>query len=210
MNAPQHGTLSAAEERQNATMLPNLTGSLKPEAPKTLQMALSQKQNFAMVAEQMFVHALNRTVWGYRHNYIVVDQLLSSIRNVALESIATPDGIGHITRMVFEDAAMREFIFTAQVQFWSQFSEFHQHWTDLVGNLAATLTNTVTDQEVDEALVLIPKEITERQFKVKEMKDLLLANNWLIVFILIALWGRTYTYDELRALGRRNASLGAA
>lgn len=193
------------EEKKNVLHTPGLTSLLKPETPKSMQIALSAKQNFALAAEQIFVHALNRTVWVYRERLPAVDLMLSQIRNVAMESLGTQQGISYVTEMVFytPEAAMREFLFTLQVQFFSQFGEFQSHWTEMIGHIAESLTCAVPDSVSDKKLSLIPEELTDRMFTAENMKDLLLANNWLIMFIFIALWGRTYTYDELRAFSRR-------
>ncbi|BAW19027.1 hypothetical protein [Ralstonia phage RP12] len=194
------------EEKKNPLHTPGLTSLLKPEMPRGMQVAFSNKQNFALAAEQIFVHALNRTVWVYRDTYAAVDIMLKQVCNVAMESLGTQQGIDYVTNMVFynQDAVLREFLFTLQVQFFSQFGEFQAFWTELISNIAESLTCAVTGgKDVKKDLCLVPAELTERMFTPENMRDLLLANNWLIMFIFIALWGRTYTYDELRAFNRR-------
>ncbi len=191
------------EEKQNGLLTSGLTSLLKPTSVGAVNIALSNRQNFSLAAEQIFVHALNRAVWNYRHDYAALDLLMSAIRNVAIEGIATPDGLNALVAMVFEDAAMREFVFTVQTQFWSQFSEFHQAWNDMLGDIAESLTGAIRGIDVDASKCLVPEEIRLRVFPVDQMKALLVANNWLVTVIFIILWGRTYTYDELRATFRR-------
>jgi hypothetical protein len=193
------------EEKKDVLRSPGLTSMLRPEAPKALNISPTLKQNFALAAEHIFVHALNRTVWIYRDSYQAVDLILSTIRNTAMESIATQPGIDQITKLVFGDEVVREFMFTLQAQFFSQFAEFHQHWRDMIGDIATALTGSPAGIEIDEQLNLVPEEISGRMFTQKHMQSLLLANNWLIMYILVALWGRTYSHDELRAIQRRSA-----
>jgi hypothetical protein len=171
--------------------------------PDTIQVALSEKQNYALATEEIFCHALNRTVWVYRENYGAIDVMLSEIRNTALESIATQAGIERITSMVFGNGAMREFLFTLQAQFYSQFAEFNEYWVDLINGTAASLTNTPLGVAVKTELSLVPEDLKLRTYGVDHMRELLLANTWFIMFIFIALWGRTFTYEELRANYRR-------
>lgn len=200
------------EEKKNVLHTPGMTSLLKPEMPQGMQVAFSVKQNFALAAEQIFIHALNRTVWVYRERLQAVDMMLSKIRNVAMESLATQPGINYVTDMVFyteESAALREFLFTLQTQFFSQFGEFQTHWTDLIGHIAESLTCHVAGNEEIKKLALVPADLTDRMFEPVHMKNLLLANNWLIMFIFIALWGRVYTYDELRAINRRQNTANA-
>lgn len=199
--------LTRSEEKKNAVVLSAAAmASLRPQMPATLKIALSAKQNFSMAAEEMFVHALNRTVWSYRDSYDAVEIIIFNIKNTAMESVATEQGLSRISDLVFGEAVVREFLFTLQAQFFSQFAEFHSHWTEMIENIALALTNSsgVSDSStVDMTLCMVPEEIRSRMFETKKMKDILLANNWLIMFILTALWGRIYTYDELRANHRR-------
>lgn len=205
------------EEKKNVLLHPSLTSALRPETPANLNAALSLKQNYAMAAEQLFVHALNRTVWQYRNHYDAVQIMIDEIRNTAMESMATQAGLAMVSNIVFRNASMREFLFTLQVQFFSQFSEFNDHWADMIGNIATSLSGSViapyvdpaknlmpdSFETADEGRDLTPDELVMRRFSAEEMKSWLLSNNWLIMFIFVSLWGRTYTYDELRAINRR-------
>jgi hypothetical protein len=176
------------------------------------------RQNYAMAAEQMFVHALNRTVWQYRDHYQAVEIMVDQIRNTALESMATTVGLAQVSDIVFKNEAMREFLFTIQMQFFSQFSEFNEQWTAMITNLATSLSGaplmptidgsknlapSLVDAAPEENKDLTPDVLTMRRFSAEEMTDWLLSNNWLIMFIFVSLWGRIYTYDELRAINSR-------
>lgn len=197
----------APEERKNTLLHPSLTQALRPQTPDNLHIALSVKQNFSLAAEQIFVHALNRTVWIYRNQYDAVDVMISEIRNTAMESLATERGLSTVSNTVFGNEAMREFLFTLQVQFFSQFGEFQEHWQEMIGNIAASLSGEViAAPNVDPARSLVPDELGARRYSAVEMQGWLLANNWLIMYLLVSLWGRTYTYDELRAINRRGAA----
>jgi hypothetical protein len=197
-----------AEEKKNAPQITaGIAASLKPQMPESIRVALSVKQNFALAAEEIFVHALSRTVWNYRDKYMAVEIIMAEIRNTAMESVATEAGVARISDLVFRNEVMREFLFTLQVQFFSQFGEFHQNWVEMINYIATALTNGVIGHEVDPKLNLVPEDIRMRTYDAKHMSNLLLANTWLIMFLLIALWGRTHTYEELRAL-RRTAVAG--
>ena len=197
-----------SEEKKAAILLSGVMASLKPELPSSLSLALSNKQNYAIAAEEIFCHALNRTIWIYRNDYDAIEVIASNIKNTAMESVATEAGIGRISDLVFGESVVREFIFTLQTQFFSQFAEFNDHWEEMVGNIAIGLTSGFISNNVKKELSLIPEELSLRMYDADHMRDLLLANTWLTMFILIALWGRIYTYDELRSIQRRANAAG--
>lgn len=192
-----------SEEKKSAILLSGVMASLKPELPSSMSLALSNKQNYAIGAEEIFCHALNRTIWLYRNDYAAVELIADNIKNTAMEAVATEAGVGRISDMVFGESVVREFIFTLQTQFFSQFAEFNDHWEEMVGNIAVGLTSGFIGKSVKKELSLVPEELSLRMYDATYMKDLLLANTWLTMFVLIALWGRIYTYDELRAIQRR-------
>src|SRR5690606_21579019 len=101
--------------------------------------------------------------------------------------------------MVFSDQTLREFIFSLQTQFFSQFAEFNVHWDELLGNIASSLTHSPMTAEHNVSPSLIPEDITSRLYSRDKMQSILRGNSWLVIFILIALWGRFLTYEELRA-----------
>lgn len=207
-------TKQTSEVNRSTFMHPGITAMLEPTAPNSMKIALSNKQNFAMAAEEIFNHALRRAIWNYRSDYMALDAILKEVKNTAMESVATARGIERISNMVFgsHGAALREFLFSLRVQFSSQFGEFFTSWGDLIGDIANSLTSGYTSSEADPALCLVPEEIQDRTYTPAEMKKLLLANTWLIMFILIILWGRTLNYDELRAnykLAVGSAAVGA-
>ena len=197
-----------SEEKKAAILLSGVMASLKPELPSSMSLALSNKQNYAIAAEEIFCHALNRTIWIYRNDYDAIEVIASNIKNTAMESVATEAGIGRISDLVFGESVVREFIFTLQTQFFSQFAEFNDHWEEMVGNIAIGLTSGFISNNVKKELSLIPEELSLRMYDADHMRDLLLANTWLTMFILIALWGRIYTYDELRSIQRRANAAG--
>ena len=180
-----------------------LTEVLKPRSAAPFQIQLSLKQNFALIAEQIFVNALERTVWGYRHNYDAVELISSMVANQAMEALATDIGISTLSDRVFGDAAIREFLFTLQVQFFSQIAEFNTTWTDLLDNIALSLCSAFPTSNAREDHCLIPQELRERTYSRERMYNLLLANNWLVIFILMSLWGRTMLKSELVIAARR-------
>jgi hypothetical protein len=197
-----------SEEKKAAILLSGVMASLKPELPSSLSLALSNKQNYAIAAEEIFCHALNRTIWIYRNDYDAIEVIAHNVKNTAMESVATEAGVGRISDLVFGEPVVREFIFTLQTQFFSQFAEFNDHWEEMVGNIAIGLTSGFISNNVKKELSLIPEELSLRMYDANYMRDLLLANTWLTMFILIALWGRIYTYDELRSIQRRASAAG--
>jgi hypothetical protein len=199
-----------SEEKKSAILLSGVMSSLKPELPSSMSLSLSNKQNYAIAAEEIFCHALNRTIWVYRNDYAAIELIALNIRNTAMESVATEAGISRISDLVLSESVVREFVLTLQTQFFSQFAEFNDHWEELVGNIATGLTNGPVSARVKKEMSLMPEEISSRTYSTEYMKDLLLANNWLTMFILIALWGRIFTYEELRAIQRRATAPTAA
>jgi hypothetical protein len=197
-----------SEEKKAAILLSGVMASLKPELPGSMSLALSNRQNYAVAAEEIFCHALNRVIWIYRNDYTAVEIIAHNVKNAAMESFATEAGVAHISDLVFGESVVREFIFTLQTQFFSQFAEFNDHWEEMIGNIAIGLTNGFVNSRVKKELSLVPEELSSRMYETEYMKDLLLANTWLTMFILIALWGRIYTYDELRAIQRRAINAG--
>jgi hypothetical protein len=183
-----------------------VSSDLQPNTSQTMKLALSNRQNYSMVAEEIFCQALARTVWVYRDHYAAVDIFLNKIRNTGMESVATEAGLATIADMVFKDdnGALREFLFTLKVQFFSQFSEFNDPWTSMIVDIAKSLTNDVEVEGVDPKLNLVPEDLRIRTYSAEYMAQVLLANSWLVMFLFVALWGRTLTYDELRAKYRRS------
>lgn len=181
-----------------------VSAGLVPTLPNGVRIALSEKQNFALGAEEIFCHALNRTVWQYREDYAAVELFFSVIRNTAMESVATEKGIERIAEVVFGNSAMREFIATLRIQFYSQFAEFHTHWEDLIAKIAIGLTAGEMSSNAKPELSLVPEDVRIRTFDAEQMKDILLANSWLIMFLLTALWGRSFSYAELRSNYKQN------
>lgn len=216
----QQATLAAAlgsapptaEEKKSPLHTAGMTQSLRPSMPDGLSLMLSERQNYALVAEQIFVQALSRTMWAYREHYVIIDAVLLTVRNIPMESLATKMGVDHVTNLVHynPDPVLREFLHTVQVQFFTQFGQFDNQWEDLIGSLATGLCGGATLSNINTALSLVPEELSGRMFVPAKLKELLLANNWLIMFIFISLWGRTYTYDELRATSKRQFGAGAA
>lgn len=90
-----------SEEKKAAILLSGVMASLKPELPSSMSLALSNKQNYAIAAEEIFCHALNRTIWIYRNDYDAIEVIASNIKNTAMESVATEAGIGRISDLVF-------------------------------------------------------------------------------------------------------------
>src|SRR5690606_32457765 len=92
-------------------------GLLRPILPESIRLTLSAKQNYALVAEEIFCHSLDRTIWSFRTMYSDVERHLLCIKNVAMESLASDAGIDNVCEMVFSDQTLREFIFSLQTQF---------------------------------------------------------------------------------------------
>lgn len=201
----------ALDEKKNPLLNAGLSSTLKPQTSNSVRLALSNRQNYAMAAEEIFCHALNRTVWVYREHYQAIDIFLGRIRNTAMESVATETGLAKISEMVFteNEGAMREFLFTLRVQFFSQFAEFNDPWKQLLEDIAKSLTNETSIEGANIELNLVPEDLRVRTYTTSYMYEVLLANSWLVMFILIALWGRTFTYDELRANYRRGSAVSA-
>lgn len=191
-----------SEVKENQVYSATVTAALYPQALANVQLAISAKQNFAMVAEEIFSKALDHAMWDYRSEYSPIYNILNEIKNTAMESIATEGGIMRLSDLVFRNDVTRELIFLIQTRFLCQLSEFSNFWIDLITTIAMSLTHTTTTPIDIAGLTLIPDEIRERMYDMPRMRDLMLSNTWLIIVIFIILWGRIHSYDELRAKQR--------
>lgn len=182
---------------------------LEPKIPTEFKLLVTDRQNFALTAEVIFNHALARVVWNYRDTISSVYQLLDEIKRTSLESIATNAGLSRISDVVFTDGAMREFVREVQIQFIPQMAEFHTNWSGFISHLATALTNDVMNGEaLGEGKSLVPTEITERQQSTAFMTQMLNANTWLIIYILILLWGNVPSYEEYKAKQKYGVGIG--
>ncbi len=191
-----------SELSESQVYSPLVTAALYPQPLQNVQLSISEKQNFAMVAEEIFSKAIDNTMWDYRKDYTPVYLILNEIKNTAMESIATEAGVTRLADLVFRNEVTRSIVFLIQMRFICQFSEFDAFWTDLITTTAMALTHNVSPTGIPIGVSLVPDEIRERMYDMEKMRDLMLSNTWLVTVIFIILWGRIHSYDELRAKQR--------
>lgn len=195
---------STNKEEKKALVVPlSVMTTLMPKLPNVVRISLTDKQNFALCAEEIFCHALNRTVWDYRDNYDILEAIFKQIKNTAVESIATDAGLSRISDIVFGDSVVREFISTLRTQFYSQFSEFHAYWNELLLTIAYSITSNEISKDANMSFSLVPEDLQIRTYDADHMRNLFLANSWLVIFILVVLWGRIYSYAELKSIAKQ-------
>lgn len=174
---------------------------LKNDVTNNNTLMLTEDQNLFLVTEKIFSKAFNQVVWAYRNEYSTIYPLLKGLSNSAIESIATPVGISTVSDLVFNQLALREFIFRVQSTFKVQAALNDALENKLITQLANSIVQLPSNTEVD-GKRLVPDDITDRLFSREAFKQILNENSWLVVVILIVLWGVIYTPHELLYLAR--------
>lgn len=153
--------------------------------------AVTGKQNFALQAEYFLVKALDRAAWTYRDEYQQLTAVMNSIqKEIATEGLATAEGISELAKFVFEDAFVREFIQTVNLNFFTMFSEWHNPWREFISNIALGLTMApVVKHETQLGPCDIPADLQTRKYSHEYMFNWLLANNWAVIVIMLKMWG---------------------
>ena len=149
------------------------------------------RQEWIRSAQAIFKDSLARTLLTYRDSAeAVVPMYLSFIQNNTIEGITTISGLKALSDMVHCDATMREFMRLLQANFFTSWAEDEDAWTCLVNSMTAGLCLDTTDSgDIFIDLPIIPEEITERTMNTSEMRALLLTNRWLVMSVMIFLWG---------------------
>lgn len=153
--------------------------------------AVTGKQQFALQAEYFLVKALDRTAWAYRDEYEAVVGVMNHIQTeIAVEGLATAEGISSLVTYVFENTFVREFIQSVHLNFFTMFSEWHNPWKEFVSNIALGLTMApVLKHEVTVVKSDIPDDLAQRKHSHEFMSSWLNANNWAVIVIMLRMWG---------------------
>ena len=151
----------------------------------------TQRQEWMRAAQAIFKDSLARTLLTYRDTAeAVVPMYLTFIQNNTIEGITTISGLKALRDMVHCDATMREFMRLLQANFFTSWADDEDAWQCLVTSMATGLClDTPGAEDISEDIPIIPEEIIERTMNVAEMKPLLLTNKWLVMSVMIFLWG---------------------
>lgn len=172
-------------------------------------LSISGDQNYAMVAERMLVKAYTDTMWDYRDAYEITVAVIEEIKDTALETIATEQGIARLADIAFKNDVARELILNIQTRFIILFSDYNDKWKNVLRLLALTLTHMPIGIPIDKEKYLVPVDITERIYNTDTLLAILQNNTWLVITLFIKLWVKTRTFDELRLKHKEDQPNGA-
>lgn len=186
---------------------------LEPLLRNTLDnatLSLSGDQNYILVAERMFVKAYNDTMWDYRENYEQAMISIEELKDTALESIATEQGIARVSDIVFKNDVVRELVLNIQTRFIVSFSDYNDKWNNVLRLLTLTLTHTPIGVAVEVNKYMVPKDITDRIYSQSMLFSIFQNNMWLVMVLFIKLWVKTKSFEELRLKYKEGQANGVA
>lgn len=173
--------------------------AINSKASNGINVRYTEQQNYTLAACDLFNRAFDSTLWENRASYQAYYELLSEMKNTAIEAIPTVEGIERLYALVFQNAVMREFVQALQVKFCMMQGDFNTKWVDLIATTAMGLTHATMVSSVEGSKnILIPEEIVERTHNFEYVKNFMLSNTWFTMTVLIILWGKLYTYEELK------------
>lgn len=97
--------------------------------------------------------------------------------------LITPEGLDRAISLVFQDAVVRDFVLTLQYTFGSRWGMSQDKFEGLVANLAVGATPAA--RLSDSAM---PNAIADRLTSTSDAYNLLLANSWLVILMLLLLF----------------------
>lgn len=169
---------------------------------------LTQKQKTLYAFRNVFDTAFELTVIAYIDKLPVLGNVISTIRESAVTSIMTPDGLTYAADLVFGDTINREFVMTLQANFYSLMGEYHQTYVEFIEGIAYGLTCDTWGSDLPDigTYNLIPVEFSEHIFDQKTVSNYLRVNKWLLIYVLLILWARVPTEKEIRDSMRNQVS----
>lgn len=97
--------------------------------------------------------------------------------------MVTPEGVQRAVATVFENESNRDFVFTLLYTFGSRWALSLDRFEGLCANLAVGLSPISQHAEC-----LVPKAVADRLVSSSEIYRLLVANQWLVVLLLLQLF----------------------
>lgn len=159
----------------------------------------TEQQNYTIAAQNLFSKVFDSVMWENRSEYIAYHELMKEVKNTAIESIATVDGIDRLYQLAFGNATLRDTLQTLQVRFCTLQCDFNTKWENLIASIALSVTQSSLVAGLAESdKVMLPEEIIARQHDFAFLKGFMLTNTWFTILVLVILWGKLYTYEELR------------
>lgn len=160
---------------------------------------LTDHQNLMAVAEILFQQSFNKTLWGYRDDIGTIYPLLKDICDTGTEAIATSAGISRLTDLVYKEVILREFVSRLNITFKLSLTNIGDIHTSIIHDIATILT---CDTRAEPNQRLTPDDITSRTHSFEVFSKILNNNHTLVTVILMVLWARLYSIEELRLLER--------
>lgn len=138
-----------------------------------------------MEVASVFIESFNHVVSNYvgeskNHAKLFTANIILKEKPYMIVSL---EGLPHITEIVFGSDANRDFILTLSFTFFSRWGHSEREVYGLINNLARGVSNA-------NALTLnaMPKDISSRLVSSENAAEILEANKWLIVIILMQLF----------------------
>lgn len=176
-----------------------------------LENILTDNQRVLQAFRNVFDNALQLTVFNYSDRLPVIEAVAALMGNRSIESMMTVEGISSITEEVFGNATVREFYLTLQATFYSLMGEFHKAYRDLVESIAYGMSAGHFNEAAEaETFNLTPAEYSERVYDYPTIVNYLLTNKWLLVYVIMRLWGRLPSAKEIRDALRTSAKTPVA
>ncbi len=151
---------------------------------------MSQKQMIASQAEYFIMRSVNRAAWVFRSRGEEVWHFMNNLQmSFSFEGLAIMEGQQALQEFVFNNTFNREFLKTIEVGFTSMHSEWHNHWNELLYNIAYGIGYTPISGDGNATLNMVPEEITSRAYSTTEIAAWLQSNNWAAILVMVKLWG---------------------
>ena len=136
----------------------------------------------ATVLQDSYQHVLNNIPAAGRESIIqFVAKLILSEKPYML---ITPEGLSHISELVFSNDPYRDFIFTLSFTFFARFGGPDTDITGLAENLARGAAQVSPNREGN----AIPNQIANRLIEAVDIVPILINNRWLMMILLIQLF----------------------
>lgn len=157
-----------------------------------MNLSTDEMINVARVFQESYKHVIgNMSLQLEDEIHIFTQAVILSEKPYML---VTPDGLTHAREMVFAYDIRRDFLFTLSFTFVSRLGMGSEYYQGMVKNLTDGIGVTSAGAELD----AMPTEISERLTPAKEIGEVLMANRWLVMLLLIQLF-ITLPPEHLRA-----------
>lgn len=138
----------------------------------------------------VFISSFNHVLNNYSDE-AKADLLVFAMQLVTMEKpymLVTEEGIQHIVAQVFGKEHYRDFIMMLAFTFFARFGRDRAEIEGLASNLARGATLACRTETTRVGLNAVPQSIRDRLPNMETVRELLLANPWLTIVLLIQLF----------------------